>query len=132
MEKYEQRQKEREGQKEEQKEKKEVVTTDKDQRSCLFCNLVSESVEENLEHMQKKHSFFISSEEQCIDKQGLLKHLGEKINKGLMCLYCENAGGKGFKNRQALQDHMIDKGHCFMNTESYDEYMKFYDFSSQL
>jgi len=27
---------------------------------------------------------------------------------------------------------MIDKGHCFMNTESYDEYMKFYDFSSQL
>jgi len=26
----------------------------------------------------------------------------------------------------------MDKGHCFMNTESFDEYAKFYDFSEQL
>ena len=27
---------------------------------------------------------------------------------------------------------MIDKGHCFMSTENFEEYGKFYDFSEQL
>ena len=49
--------------------------------------------------MKKRHSFFISAEEQCENKEGLLKYLGDKINKGLMCLYCENVGTRGFKNR---------------------------------
>jgi hypothetical protein len=27
---------------------------------------------------------------------------------------------------------MIDKGHCFMNTENFEEYAKYYDFSEQI
>ena len=27
---------------------------------------------------------------------------------------------------------MLDKGHCFMNTDNFDEYSKFYDFSQLL
>ncbi len=27
---------------------------------------------------------------------------------------------------------MLDKGHCFMSTENFEEYGKFYDFSEQL
>lgn len=27
---------------------------------------------------------------------------------------------------------MMDKGHCFMNTENFEEYAKYYDFSEQI
>ena len=33
--------------------------------------------------MKNVHSFFISEEEFCTNKEGLLKYLAEKINKGL-------------------------------------------------
>jgi hypothetical protein len=36
--------------------------------------------------MLKKHSFFIAAKEYCINPKGLLKYLGDKINKGLMCI----------------------------------------------
>ena len=88
-------------------------------------------MEDNLAHMQTRHSFFVAAQEFCTDLQGLFKYLGEKVNKGLLCLYCENAGTKGFHSREALQDHMTAKGHCFMLAESFDEYKRFYDFSSQ-
>lgn len=82
--------------------------------------------------MKNIHSFFISEQEYCTNKEGLLKYLAEKINKGLLCLYCENKGTKDFKTAASLKDHMIDKGHCFMNTDYFDEYSDFYDFSEQL
>lgn len=84
------------------KEKKVIVTTSEDQASCLFCNQVAHSVDDNLAHMMKKHSFFVAAQEYCTNVAGLLKYLGNKINKGLMCLYCENAGTKGFHTREAL------------------------------
>ncbi len=46
-----------------------------------------------------------------------------------MCIYCENKGTKDFKTPEAVKKHMIDKGHCFMNTEQFEEYAAFYDFS---
>jgi pre-60S factor REI1 len=82
--------------------------------------------------MKKTHSFFISEQEYCKNIEGLLLYLGQKINIGLLCLYCENKGTKDFKNPQALQNHMMDKGHCFMNTENFEEYAKYYDFSEQI
>ena len=81
--------------------------------------------------MLKKHSFFISSAEQCTDLTGLMKYLGEKVQKQLICLDCNNEGTRGFQSAEALQDHMMDKGHCFMNSDSYEEYDQYYDFSSQ-
>lgn len=65
-------------------------------------------------HMNKAHSFFVSEEIYCIDLQGLLKHLGEKINGVQLCIMCENKGCKQFTTGDAVKKHMIDKGHCFM------------------
>jgi len=57
--------------------------------------------------------------------KGLIKYLAEKINIGLLCVYCENQGTKDFKVAEAVRQHMLDRGHCFMNTENFDEYDKF-------
>lgn len=62
--------------------------------------------------------------------EGLIRYLAEKINVGLLCIYCENKKTKDFKSPQAVRKHMIDKGHCFMNTDHFDEYEEYYDFSS--
>ncbi len=57
--------------------------------------------------MKKVHSFFISEEKCCKDVEGLIKYLAEKINIGILCLYCENKGTKDFKSSEALKNHMV-------------------------
>jgi pre-60S factor REI1 len=79
--------------------------------------------------MNIKHGFFISEEKYIDDKDGLIKYLAGKINKGLYCLYCENKGFHDFKSAAAVKSHMIDKSHCFMKTDNFDEYLRFYDFT---
>lgn len=83
----------------------------------------------NLTHMSKQHSFFISEEKYCIDIPGLLKHLGEKINQVYLCILCENKGFKQFTSGEAVKKHMIAKGHCFMQSEIFDEYADYFDFT---
>lgn len=61
----------------------------------------------------------------------MIKYLAEKINIGIMCIYCENKQTKDFKSPQAVKNHMIDKGHCFMNTDVLQEYSQYYDFSEK-
>ncbi len=61
------------------------------------------------------------------DTKGLIHYLAQKINIGLLCLYCENKGTKDFKYPEAVQSHMLDKGHCFIGEENLDEFKKFYD-----
>ncbi len=41
--------------------------------------------------------------------EGLLRYLAEKINKGLLCVYCDNKGTKGFKSADAVRNHMVNK-----------------------
>lgn len=97
---------------------------------CLFCNNLSDTMDGNTKHMLSAHSFFVAMPEFCKDVKGLLLYLHEKIEVGLMCLYCENKGGKDFTNGEALRNHMKDMGHTFMKTdEGFEEYEKFYDFS---
>ena len=62
----------------------------------------------NLKHMQSSHSFFIAEEKFLINLDGLLKYLAEKIQIGLLCLYCDNKGTKGFKIGTAVQNHMVN------------------------
>jgi pre-60S factor REI1 len=52
----------------------------------------------NLRHMSTLHGFFIAQSSYCRDVKGLLLYLHEKIEVGLMCLYCENKGTKDFSN----------------------------------
>ena len=81
-------------------------------------------------HMSKNHSFFIPQPKFCIDKQGLIEYLQEKIEVGIMCITCDNKKAKDFNSGAAVRKHMGDKGHTFMKIEDgYEEYEKFYDFS---
>jgi len=118
------------------KEKKEEtgprLTTAEDPTVCLFCNFKSSDINENLIHMRLQHSFFVSDIKHIKDLPGLLRYLGEKIHRGCLCIYCENHHCHDFKTGEAVQRHMIDKGHCFMKTEEFDEYYKFYDFTDEL
>lgn len=98
---------------------------------CLFCPHHSVSLEENLKHMTRSHSFFIPDLEYVVDLKGLVTYLCEKVGMGNMCLYC-NDKGKSFFSLEAIQSHMVDKGHTKMNYEgdAVLEYADFYDFSS--
>ena len=98
---------------------------------CLFCPHHCVSLEENLKHMTRSHSFFIPDLEYVVDLKGLVTYLCEKVGMGNMCLYC-NDKGKSFFSLEAVQSHMVDKGHTKMNYEgdAVLEYADFYDFSS--
>ncbi|XP_071108701.1 cytoplasmic 60S subunit biogenesis factor ZNF622-like isoform X1 [Haliotis cracherodii] len=98
---------------------------------CLFCSYVSSSLEDNVSHMTGKHSFFIPDIEYMVDMEGLITYLGEKIGVGHVCLWC-NEKGKTFHTAQAVQRHMVDKGHCKMLHEGdvLFEYTDFYDYRS--
>lgn len=98
---------------------------------CLFCPHHSVSLEENLKHMTRSHSFFIPDLEYVVDLKGLVTYLCEKVGMGNMCLYC-NDKGKSFFSLEAVQSHMVDKGHTKMNYEgdAVLQYADFYDFSS--
>jgi len=43
---------------------------------CLFCPHVSDSLEQNVQHMTVQHSFFIPDVEYLIDLDGFISHLG--------------------------------------------------------
>lgn len=92
-------------------------------KTCLFCNLRSQSIEGNLRHMLVGHGFFVPEMDKISDIEGLLKYLYAKIYEGTLCLYCDN---NSFQSGTAAQRHMIDKQHCFMNTEEADEFKDFY------
>lgn len=77
-----------------------------------------------------EHSFFINDIEYCVDVEGLLRFLGELIKINFRCIRCSNTKGS-YNTLEAVQQHMISKGHCRMKTELGDilEYSPFYDYS---
>ena len=101
------------------------------QTSCLFCPHESVSVEDNMRHMSKSHSFFIPDLNFVTDLEAFLVYLGAKVGDGKICLLCNNSS-KQFRTIQACQEHMVDKGHCTIEYEgdAMLEYADFYDFSS--
>lgn len=98
---------------------------------CLFCPHQSRTLEDNMKHMSRSHSFFIPDLEYVVDLQGLMGYLGEKVGVGNMCLYC-NEKSKNYYSIEAVQSHMVDKGHTKINYEgdAVLEYADFYDFST--
>ncbi|KAK8846717.1 hypothetical protein IAR55_005804 [Kwoniella newhampshirensis] len=97
---------------------------------CLFCFQHSESVNENVIHMARSHSFFIPDQDILVDLPGLLSYLGEKVAIGNLCLFCPN-GGREFGSLEAVRRHMIDKAHCklaYNDEEDRVELADFYDF----
>lgn len=96
---------------------------------CLFCSHHSASLTKNVKHMSVAHSFFIPHIEYLQDLKGLLLYLGEKICNGYMCIWC-NDRKNCFSGVDAVRNHMIDKGHTKIatDTESSLEYLDFYNF----
>ena len=110
-----------------EKESESVILKSND---CLFCPTSSESLEDNVDHMTRVHSFFIPDIEYLVDLQGLLEYLGRKISVANVCIYC-NGKGRAFYALDAVRDHMISKGHCKIQYEDDAdlEIAEFYDFS---
>jgi pre-60S factor REI1 len=111
----------------------EILSGDKaiDITSCLFCQKDNGTLEANVLHMTKEHSFFIPDAEYLQDLEGLVEYLGEKVGVGLRCLWCCDTG-KRFKTLLSVQQHMVTKGHCKMRLEAGEtllEYVDFYDYS---
>ncbi|KAI0789275.1 C2H2 type zinc-finger-domain-containing protein [Abortiporus biennis] len=96
---------------------------------CLFCPESSSSIEDNLTHMSRAHSFFIPDAEYLVDIAGLITYLGEKVAIGNACIYCS----KEFNTLEAIRKHMIDKSHCKIAYDTDVERLEvsdFYDFST--
>ena len=46
---------------------------------CLFCSDISKSLEDNVQHMTAKHSFFMPDADFISDLEGLITYLGETL-----------------------------------------------------
>ena len=98
-------------------------------RTCLFCNIVSDEIAPNLEHMAKTHGMFIPEQQYLINLEGLLNYLYEKIHDFRECLWCGKASSSAF----GIQTHMRDSGHCKIAYSTEDEQIEigdYYDFRS--
>ena len=102
-----------------------------DVAACLFCRHKSADLEANLHHMSHAHSFFLPDAEYLADLKGLMRYLGEKVGVGFVCVHC-NTRGKTFHSLEAVQKHMVDKGHTqlFFEGDAALEYADYYDYSS--
>lgn len=101
--------------------------------TCLFChpkkNANFETTEESVNHMCHSHGLYIPEPKYLVDKEGLLKYLGEKIGLGNVCLVCSYQG----KDVEAVREHMLNKRHMRIPYESENEKLEiseFYDFRS--
>ena len=97
---------------------------------CLFCEKEFSTLEENLSHMTACHSFYIPDLDYLSDLEGLLKYLGEQIAVFNCCIYC-NERCRAYKSIEAVRQHMVDKGHCriYSNSDEELEIYQFYDYS---
>ncbi|XP_055614150.1 cytoplasmic 60S subunit biogenesis factor ZNF622 [Uranotaenia lowii] len=102
-----------------------------EKNDCLFCQNHSEDLIKNIKHMSVAHSFFIPDAEFCIDVEGLLNYLAEKVCRDYICIWC-NEKGRTFYSLDAVRNHMVEKGHCKMLHEgaALAEYVDFYDYST--
>ncbi|KXH30562.1 TRI15 protein [Colletotrichum nymphaeae SA-01] len=94
---------------------------------CLFCPNLSADFHNSVAHMQKSHSLFIPHRQHLlVDLETLFKYLHLVIFDYRECLHC----GTERTTIQAVQQHMIGKGHCRFDPADHDsEFADFYDFA---
>ncbi|KAK5078703.1 hypothetical protein LTR64_002883 [Lithohypha guttulata] len=98
-----------------------------DESQCLFCNQTSPDLDQNLLHMSKAHGLHIDTTNLLVDVTSLLAYFHLIISAYYECLYC----GTQRNTREAVQQHMIAKGHCKYDiTDENAELRDFYDLSS--
>lgn len=79
-----------------------------DESQCLFCNQMSSDLGQNLVHMSKAHGLHVETAHLLVDVVTLLGYFHLIISGYNECLYC----GTQRSTRQAVQQHMMAKGHC--------------------
>jgi pre-60S factor REI1 len=94
---------------------------------CLFCNQISTDLDHNVTHMAKTHGLHIAMTDLAVDVGSLLAYFHLVISGYYECLFC----GTQRNTRQAVQQHMIGKGHCKYDLADKDsEFRDFYDLPS--
>ena len=88
---------------------------------CLFCNEVNSDLDDNLSHMLKMHGLFIPDKDLQVELETLLSYSHLVIFGYHECLWC----GSQRSSAEAVQQHMMDKGHCRIDTA---EGSDFHDF----
>lgn len=96
-----------------------------DDSQCLFCSQMSSSLSRNLEHMSKSHGLHIDLTDLLVDVESLLTYIHLLIFECHECIFC----GTQRNTRQAVQQHMMAKGHCKYDPASEDS--ELYDFFGQ-
>lgn len=96
--------------------------------NCLFCPVKLNSVDKCVNHMLKKHGFFIPYIELLHDLEGLLEYLGYKIGVGHVCIYCNGRGRAAYGSLEAVRAHMEAKCHCKIRFEEDAEDIEFLEF----
>ncbi len=100
---------------------------DFDESQCLFCNQMSADLDQNQAHMLKAHGLYVDPTNLLVDVESLLAYFHLVISGYHECLYC----GTQRNTHQAVQQHMMAKGHCKYDiTDKDSELRDFYDFSS--
>lgn len=98
-----------------------------DESQCLFCNQTSTDLDQNMAHMLKAHGLFVDSANLLVDVGSLLAYFHFIISELYECLYC----GTQRNTRQAVQQHMMAKGHCKYDITDEDaELREFWEFPS--
>lgn len=99
-----------------------------DPSQCLFCNRMSRDQDQNILHMSKAHGLHVDSKNLIVDVESLLAYFHLVISGCYECLYC----GTQRNTRQAVQQHMMAKGHCKYDIEDKDaEIRDFYEFPTE-
>ncbi|KAK4185688.1 C2H2 type zinc-finger-domain-containing protein [Podospora australis] len=96
---------------------------------CLFCPQSSASFPESVVHMQQSHGLFVPHRQHlAVDLETLFEYLHLLIFEYNECIKC----GIGRATVQAVQQHMMGKGHCTLDIEDPDsEFAEFYEFSER-
>jgi pre-60S factor REI1 len=93
-----------------------------DPEECLFCNKSHGSLDSNVAHMQKDHSFIVPYQNSlAVDLETLIWYLHFVIHNYHECILC----AKRYRSVEAVQQHMTAKGHCRLELSS--EIAEFYE-----
>ena len=87
-----------------------------DETHCLFDGSKHATIQDNVEYMANRYSFFIPDIEYLTDLPGMISFLALKLTEGHQCLYCD----KLFGSLQAVRGHMLDMNHCRIGTHTDD------------
>ncbi|RBQ77000.1 hypothetical protein FVER14953_12389 [Fusarium verticillioides] len=95
---------------------------------CLFCPSVYPTLAESIIHMQTSHGLFVPYKQHLlVDLETLFRYLYLVIYGYRECIHC----GTSRTTVQAVQQHMMGKGHCKFDVSEGSEFADFYDFSRQ-